>query len=574
MLLVYYAGHGLIGPNGELFLALPETRSDPDLVSWTALPFHLVRSALAGTTCRARNRILILDCCFSGLAIDHMSEVTSAVSGQIEVAGTCTLASSPANRPSSVQPGAQYTAYTGEILHLLRHGSADLPELLTLTAIHEHLVRALSRRGLAVPVQRNTETIGQLALARNRLWTSHGGHAHADTRPGGSAAHVPPAADTDESAPTGTITKIRSTAAGLGKRPVQLAVAAAIVSTALLSFLLASALQPSADTSASTAGKQPTGVAADPATRTAHVTHPRIHVAASIPVGKSPFAVAVDPATHTAYITNYLGNTVSAINTATNTVTATIGVGKYPYGMGIDLATHTAYITNGGSNSVSVINTATNTVTATIGVGHEPVGAALDPATHTAYITNFGGNTVSVINTATNTVTATIGVGTLPFGVAVDPATHIVYVTNAGGSSVSVIDTATNTVTRTITATSPADEQAPSSVAIDAAARTADVTDSSAGSVSVINTITDTIIATIPVGKHPAGVTVDPATHTSYVTGEYDGCVSVINTATNTVTATIIGVGAGPTSVTVDPATHAAYVTNYVGNTVSVLNTG
>jgi hypothetical protein len=45
MLLVYYVGHGLIGRNGELFLALPETQSD--MASWSALPFDLVRSTLA-----------------------------------------------------------------------------------------------------------------------------------------------------------------------------------------------------------------------------------------------------------------------------------------------------------------------------------------------------------------------------------------------------------------------------------------------------------------------------------------------------------------------------------------------
>jgi hypothetical protein len=143
MLLVYYAGHGLIGPNGELFLALPGTRSNLDLVAWTALPFSLVRSALADPGIRARNRVLILDCCFSGIAIDVMSGVTSAVRGQLEMAGTCTLASSPANRPSIAPPGSPYTAYTGELLHLLRHGSASQPELLTLTAIHEHLLCAL-----------------------------------------------------------------------------------------------------------------------------------------------------------------------------------------------------------------------------------------------------------------------------------------------------------------------------------------------------------------------------------------------------------------------------------------------
>lgn len=165
LLLVYYAGHGLIGEDGALYLSLPNTRSDRDMVSWTALPFELLRNKLARA--RADNRVLILDCCFSGLAIDLMGDVASAVSGQIAVAGTCTLTSSPANRPSSAPAAAQYTAYTGELLDILRRGPSDSgTELLTLTAIHEHLERVLPSRGFPRPEQRNTRTIGRLALAR------------------------------------------------------------------------------------------------------------------------------------------------------------------------------------------------------------------------------------------------------------------------------------------------------------------------------------------------------------------------------------------------------------------------
>src|SRR5437870_480462 len=53
--------------------------------------------------------------------------------------------------------------------------------------------------------------------------------------------------------------------------------------------------------------------------------------------------------------------------------------------MGVGLGTATAqaqtraYVTNSISNSVSVIDTATNTVVATIPVGFEPVGVAITP---------------------------------------------------------------------------------------------------------------------------------------------------------------------------------------------------
>ena len=67
------------------------------------------------------------------------------------------------------------------------------------------------------------------------------------------------------------------------------------------------------------------------------------------------------------------------------------------------------------SNTVSVIDTASNTVVATIPVGVNPVGVAITPDGTRAYVTNEGSNTVSVIDIATNTVVATISVGASSF---------------------------------------------------------------------------------------------------------------------------------------------------------------
>ena len=58
----------------------------------------------------------------------------------------------------------------------------------------------------------------------------------------------------------------------------------------------------------------------------------------------------------------------------------------------------TAYIAIAGSNSVSVMDTATNTVTATIAVGSGPHGVAVSPDGTTAYTANHSGNSVSVID--------------------------------------------------------------------------------------------------------------------------------------------------------------------------------
>ena len=62
------------------------------------------------------------------------------------------------------------------------------------------------------------------------------------------------------------------------------------------------------------------------------------------------------------------------------------------------------YVTNLNDDTVSVIDTATNTVLKTITVGNGPVGIEYDPINKRMYVTNSADDTVSVIDTTTNTV--------------------------------------------------------------------------------------------------------------------------------------------------------------------------
>ena len=67
---------------------------------------------------------------------------------------------------------------------------------------------------------------------------------------------------------------------------------------------------------------------------------------------------------------------VSVINTATITVVKTVKVGSIPYGVAITPNGADAYVTNYSSNSVSVINTTTDSLK-TVTVGKGPTGVAI-----------------------------------------------------------------------------------------------------------------------------------------------------------------------------------------------------
>jgi Caspase domain len=175
LLLFYYSGHGLLGARRrELYLTLAGTRVDQ--LAFTALPFEAVRDACLDS--RATSRVVILDSCYSGRAIgETLSDAAEVVLGQVQVQGTYTLTSAPANRTASFLPGEGHTAFTERLLALLLEGSAQAGEMITLGDIYRDLLGRLSREGLPVPQQRGTGRADLLGLVRNRRYEPARGQA-------------------------------------------------------------------------------------------------------------------------------------------------------------------------------------------------------------------------------------------------------------------------------------------------------------------------------------------------------------------------------------------------------------
>jgi len=133
-----------------------------------------------------------------------------------------------------------------------------------------------------------------------------------------------------------------------------------------------------------------------------------------------------------AYVPTHKSNSVSVINTATNSVVAVVPVGIQTLQAAISPDGAFAYVTNSGwfyaNSDVSVMNTATRAVVATVPVGTNPWGVVVTPNGAFAYVTNQATNDVSVISTATNAVLATISVGSNPLGLAITPDGASAYI--------------------------------------------------------------------------------------------------------------------------------------------------
>jgi YVTN family beta-propeller protein len=297
-------------------------------------------------------------------------------------------------------------------------------------------------------------------------------------------------------------------------------------------------------------------------------------VTATVPVGSSPFGVDVTPDGSRAYVVNRIGSSVSVIDTATNLVVAFIPVGYLPYEVAISPDGLRAYVTNAGNDNVSVIDTVTNRVISTIRVGAWPIGIGITPNGTRAYVTNFNSNNVSVIDLTSNVVVATIPVGKYPQDVAFTPDGTRAYVVNYGSSNVSVINTSTNTVTATIPV-----GLVPEEIEITPDGTRAYVINGGDSTVSVIRLSSNTVIATIPVnGNVLTGSAITPDGTRLYVTDVIGNQVFVISTVTNTVVATIpvgtspIGIAIGtvcePTAATVWEAS----TSDFVAGTFEVFN--
>ncbi|MGW5517161.1 caspase, EACC1-associated type [Nocardia africana] len=154
VLLVYYTGHGLLDRRGRLHLAL--SGSDPDQPQWSSIPYATLRDELAAS--RARARILILDCCFSGRAFEAMSAPSTVVSGQIDIDGTYTIASSARNRTSLAPEGDRNTAFTAALL------AAAATTGLTLDQLYSRADEILHHRGYPRPQRRSVNVAGALRL--------------------------------------------------------------------------------------------------------------------------------------------------------------------------------------------------------------------------------------------------------------------------------------------------------------------------------------------------------------------------------------------------------------------------
>ncbi|MFD0309105.1 hypothetical protein [Streptomyces sp. NPDC127119] len=132
----------------------------------TGLPYDWVRQVLLLDS-RAERHVVILDCCYSGLALGRMS-AGAGLADQAAVEGSFLLAAAAETRTALASVGETYTAFTGALLEALRRGVPGGPALVDLGALYRHLRLTMEARGHPVPQARDRNSGARVVLGRNQ----------------------------------------------------------------------------------------------------------------------------------------------------------------------------------------------------------------------------------------------------------------------------------------------------------------------------------------------------------------------------------------------------------------------
>ena len=168
VLLLYYAGHGVLSASGELCLTVTSTRPDRPKIS--GLPWETLAEVLR--SCAATVRLAILDCCFAGQATETLAGGSEPGLADIaHVEGVYTLAATTRNRAAHVLPPGQQdaacTSFTGELRDLIQCGIPGKAPQLTFSDIYPVLRQRLRAKGLPIPSQRGTSAVDTFYFSAN-----------------------------------------------------------------------------------------------------------------------------------------------------------------------------------------------------------------------------------------------------------------------------------------------------------------------------------------------------------------------------------------------------------------------
>jgi Caspase domain len=161
-LLFYYCGHGL-DADGQLYLSMVETVDNDASRRRTGLALREVLETIGATKFRRRPVVLILDCCFAGLACEEPAAQRAHL----------LMAVGPKVKAMHDPGGTGPTYFTGALVELMREGDPEAGPWIDLETAYRWLEPRLVTRYQEDrrPYQRPSGASGAILLGRNKAYS-------------------------------------------------------------------------------------------------------------------------------------------------------------------------------------------------------------------------------------------------------------------------------------------------------------------------------------------------------------------------------------------------------------------
>lgn len=261
----------------------------------------------------------------------------------------------------------------------------------------------------------------------------------------------------------------------------------------------------------------------------------------------SPDGIVVTPDGSKAYVANGSGlfDRVTVLDLETNTISTTIPVGGTPQGVAITPDGSLVFVANSTDNTVSVIDTSTDTTTAASPIATSPSGTFPH-----FLITSSDGSSIYVTCTSTDNVveltsTTLVGalatVGDAPIGIDILSDDSRLYVANFGDGTVSSVDLAPVSVSSISVGGVASDAN---HVAISTDDAIAYVTLTTSDAIARIQTSDNSVLSSVSLDANaaPEGIEALPSGGFIYIASKGLDKVDILDTSTNTITSSITGI--------------------------------
>ena len=168
LILIYYSGHGKLDHAGKLHLAT--TNTNVKYLKSTSISINFIKDLLDGS--RTNKVILILDCCYSGLAGEAFARggIDEELQSLSKVTGTYIITASGGTQAAFEKPEDGYGVFTKHAIEgITSWEAANIEGNVTMDSLYSYIHKKMLKERIQRPMKWALNVKGELVIAsRNK----------------------------------------------------------------------------------------------------------------------------------------------------------------------------------------------------------------------------------------------------------------------------------------------------------------------------------------------------------------------------------------------------------------------